>query len=248
MPTTTDITIGRKAVLDLLAYDPARLHKVCVAEGSRGAVVRDLIAAARAAGVPVQYMPRRALDRRAPGTAHQGVLAETHAIPTRSLSTLLADLDMAAQPILVACDGITDPHNLGAIVRSAAAAGAGGLLLPARGSAPLSATVRKAAAGALERLPVAKVPNLAKALPLCQAAGFWVLGTAADGETTYFQADLTVPFVLVLGSEGKGLRPLVRKQCDGVIAIPLAPGSDSLNVSVAAGVVLFEAGRQRGGA
>ncbi len=154
---------------------------------------------------------------------------------------------MHAPPLVVACDGITDPHNLGAIARSAAAAGADGLILPTRGSAPLTGAVEKAAAGALDHLSIAAVGNLTSALPECKDRGLWVVGTAREGDVGLYEADLTVPLVLVFGSEGAGLRPGVRKHCDVTVTIPIAERVDSLNVSVAAGVLLFEAVRQRRG-
>ena len=242
---SSDLAYGRKAVLELLTRDSGRVQRLTLANGVHGTVVRDLIGAARAAGIPVRYVPRRVLDRLARGGVHQGVVAETGVVGTIPLDELLASLDLAADPVLVACDGITDPRNLGAVARSAAAAGVRGLLVPTREAAPLSSTARKAAAGALDRIPVAKVPNLGRALAQCREAGFWVAGTAGDGETPLYEADLNRPLVIVLGREGKGLRPGVRKECDLVLAIPLADGVDSLNVSVAAGVVLFERVRQR---
>ena len=245
MSDASHILFGRKAVRELLERDPARVHKLCVAEGSRGGSVRELIAVARAAQVRIQYVPRRMLDRESGGGVHQGVLVETQAVRTEDLGTFLAAVDIATHPILVACDGITDPHNLGAIARSAAAAGAAGLMVPTRGSAPLSGTVRKAAAGALEQVPVVKVPNLGKGLAACAAAGYWVVGTAPEGPISLYDADLTGALVLVLGNEDRGLRPGVRQQCDALMSIPLAAEVASLNVSVAAGVALFEARRQR---
>lgn len=239
------VTYGRKAVRELLDAHPETIHRLAVVQGRWAEPVRELVARARAAGIPVQIVPRKALDRLAGDGVHQGVVAETTPVATRTLGELLGDADLGAQPILVACDGVTDPHNLGAIARSAAGAGAVGLLVPARQSAPLSGVVRKAAAGALERLPVARVPNLAQALQECADKGWWIVGTAADGDTPLDAADLVRPLVLVVGSEQAGLRPGVRKHCDLVLAIPLAAGVESLNVSVAAGVVLFEAVRQR---
>lgn len=239
------VIYGRKAVLELLRAHPERVHKVSLADGVRGGVVQELMGAARAAGVRVQRVPRQAIDRKAHGGVHQGVLAETHAVAPVALAGLLTAVPLERRPILVACDGITDPHNLGAIARSAAGAGAVGLLVPSRETAPLTPVARKASAGALDRLPVAAVGNLAQALRACKEAGFWVVGTDVGTAQSLYATDLTEPFVLVLGREGSGLRPGILKLCDITVSIPMAQHTESLNVSVAAGVVLFEAVRQR---
>ncbi len=172
---------------------------------------------------------------------HQGVLA--WAEPYRYADAY--ELAAEPEPLLVCLDQVSDPHNLGAVVRSAEGAGATGVVLPAHGSATVTAAVCKASAGAVEHLPVAVVTNLARYLNEVKGPELWVWGAAGDGDRTLWQADLRGGAALVLGAEGKGLRPLVRRACDGIVSIPLSGRVDSLNVSVAAGILLFEARRQR---
>jgi len=241
----TNIVYGRKAIQELLATHPDRVRGIFVARGAGGPAIRELTAAARATDIPIRYVPRTVLDRKTGGAAHQGVVAERQAIATRDLSDVLDALDMNELPMLVACDGVTDPHNVGAILRSAAGAGVSGVILPAHDSPALNATVEKASAGALQRLPIARVSKLAQALGDCKTAGLRVLGTDADGDVSLYDADLVKPFVLVVGSEGKGIRKGVRERCDTLVRIPLHASTESLNVSVAAAIVLFEAVRQR---
>lgn len=197
---------------------------------------------ARSRGVLVSRVPRSSLDRLAPGVAHQGVAARVTEATFVDAAELLARAPAPA--LLVLVDGVEDPRNLGAIARSAAAAGAGGLLLPERRTAPLGPAAAKASAGALRIIPVARVKNASRGLELLAEAGIWSLGLEA-GERPLWELDLSRPTCLVLGGEGEGLTRLVRERCDQLGGLPLAPGVDSLNVSVAAGIALFEALRQR---
>lgn len=212
-----------------------------------------LQALARSRGVPVRLEPRAAFEAlaRAHGVAHQGVLAKAEVQPTLALETLLERAASGAR-CLLALDGIEDPHNLGAIARSAAAAGADGLILPARRAAGLTAAVQRAAAGALAYLPVARVGNLVHALEQLKAAGYWIYGLAESAPQSLWQTDWRGPVVLVIGGEGHGLHALVRQRCDQLVSIPMhqpRPGTGlaSLNASVAAGIALFEIVRQRQG-
>ncbi len=218
------------------------LRYIAASRERHDARLAQLLAAARAAGVPVRLEPAVALDRLAQGERHQGVVALAAAKATLALEDLLAD---APQKLLLACDGIEDPHNLGAILRTACGAGVDGVLLPERRSAGLTAAVERVSAGALEHVRVTQVTNLARALEACKAAGFWVAGLEGEAATPLWQHDFRPPTVLVVGAEERGLHALTRKLCDARLRIPLAPGVASLNASVAAGIALFEIVRQR---
>ena len=215
---------GRRAVLELWASERATGALDWLAEGPRPRIRRE-----------------RELTEAAASPDHQGVVAWCEPYPYAD-AWELAD---AERPLLCCLDQVTDPRNLGAVVRSAAGAGATGVVLPAHGSSVVTAVVARASAGAVEHLPVAVVPNLARYVTEVKGDRLWAYAAVAEGETPLWEADLTDGAVLVFGSEGKGVRPLVRRACDATVTIPLADGVESLNVSVAAAVVLFEARRQR---
>jgi 23S rRNA (guanosine2251-2'-O)-methyltransferase len=228
------------------------LERIIVARGRHGDRIEEIVALARERGVPVRFEDRAQVDRLAGTPQHQGVVALAAARQSISLEELLrlqksgANADGRSRPgLIVLLDGIEDPHNLGAVVRSALAAGADGIVLPERRASGLNATVARAAAGALEHLPVARVVNIARAMEDLKEAGFWLVGLDERAEKTYTQVDLTGSIGLVLGGEGAGLHELVRKRCDFLVSIPTTGPVRSLNVSVAAGIVLFEAVRQR---
>lgn len=202
----------------------------------------ELLAELRAAGVAVRFETTGALDRLAPGHRHQGVVAISEAKATLSLDDLLP---RAAAGLLVACDGIEDPQNLGAIVRSASAAGADGLLLPQRRSAGLTAVVERVSAGALAHLPVARVPNLVQALERCRQSDWWTVGLHPDAPATIWQHDFRPRTVLVVGAEGRGLHQLTRQRCDMLVSIPMASAVASLNAAAACAIAMFEVRRQR---
>jgi len=191
----------------------------------------------------VQVKPERDISEAAGTRDHQGVLAWCEPYPYADAWELAA----ADRPLLVCLDQVTDPRNLGAVCRSAEGAGATGVIVPAHGSATVTPTVARSSAGALEHLPVAVVPNMARWLAEAKGAHLWAYAAAGDGQTRLWDADLTDGVALVFGAEGKGVRPLVRRTCDGTIAIPLAGQVESLNVSVAAALLLYEARRQRSG-
>jgi 23S rRNA (guanosine2251-2'-O)-methyltransferase len=198
---------------------------------------------ARRGAVPVHRVDPSALDRESRGGVHQGVMADLADARDYSVEELVRGAD--GPPLLVVLDGIEDPHNVGAILRSADAAGAHGLVRQLRRAAPLDAVAAKSSAGAVAWVKVADVVNVARAIEELKALQVWTIGLAADGPSDYDQVDLTLPTAVVLGSEGAGLRRLVRERCDRLAKIPMAGHVDSLNVSVAAGIVLFEARRQR---
>jgi 23S rRNA (guanosine2251-2'-O)-methyltransferase len=219
------------------------------ASRDRSAVVDEILALARDHGVDVERVDRDVLDRRADGLVHQGILAFAPAFPYVTLEDLILRLDASradGPAILVALDGVTDPHNLGSIARTAEAVGAAGLVLPSRRAAPVTPTVEKAAAGALAHLPVVQVPNLVRALSQLSDHGIWSLGLDGDAEVELADHPLaTEPCVLVVGAEGAGLARLVRDRCDALVRLPMRGRVGSLNASVAAGVALYELLRQR---
>ena len=214
--------------------------RVLIAQGAGGPRLQEIIDLARKHNVPVRFEPRNALERLAGTPAHQGVVA-------LGAATRYAGLDdVKSAELLVVLDGVEDPHNLGAIIRTAHAAGAKAVIIPERRAAGLTDVVAKAAAGALEHLPVVRVVNLNRALEELKERGYWIYGLDERGTEDYTQVDYGAPTVIVLGGEGKGLHDLVRKHCDLLVRIPMAGKISSLNVSVAAGVVLFEWKRKRG--
>ena len=215
------------------------LERVMVAQGAGGPRLQEIIDLARRAGVPVRFEPRASLDRVAGSPAHQGVVA-------LGAARQYADLDeVAGAELVVLLDGVEDPHNLGAVIRTAHAAGAGAVIIPERRAASLTDVVAKAAAGALEHLPVARVTNLNRALEDLKKRGYWIYGLDERGTESYDQVEYGSPCAIVLGGEGKGLHEQVRKHCALLVRIPMAGKISSLNVSVAAGVVLFEWRRRR---
>lgn len=216
------------------------LDRVLIAKGAGGPRVQEIIELSRESSVPVRFEARPALDRIAGSSAHQGVVA----LGAAKKYVELADIAGSSQ-MLVILDGVEDPHNLGAIIRTAHAAGADGVVVPERRAAGLTETVAKSAAGALEHMPIARVSNINRALEDLRKRGFWIYGLDERGAQNYDRVDYAMPAALVLGGEGKGLHELVRKHCDVVVRIPMAGKISSLNVSVAAGIVLFDWKRRR---
>ncbi|HLL75553.1 MAG TPA: 23S rRNA (guanosine(2251)-2'-O)-methyltransferase RlmB [Pyrinomonadaceae bacterium] len=240
---------GLLPVLEALRAGNRRVERVTVAEGAHESRLHELFELARAAGVPVRRAPRAELQRMAAGATHQGVIATVSAVAYADADELLEKLAARARsndpPLAVVLDGVEDPRNLGAIIRTAECAGVDGLFIPERRAAGLTETVAKAAAGALEYLPVARAQNVARLVEDFKERGVWTVGTDADANIEYTDWDWTQPCALLLGGEGAGLRRLVRERCDALVRIPLRGRITSLNVSVAAGIVLYEALRQR---
>lgn len=218
------------------------LDRVLIARGAGGPRLQEIIDLARERSVSVRFEPREALDRASNGAAHQGVVAFGAAQRYADLDDVLSGAEAQTQ-LLVLLDGVEDPHNLGAIVRTAHAAGASAILIPDRRAAGLTEVVAKAAAGALEHLPVVRVGNVSQTLERLKKRGFWIYGLDQRGSQLYSETDYAKPTVLVLGGEGQGVHELVKKHCDVLVRIPMAGAISSLNVSVAAGIVLFEWGR-----
>ena len=233
---------GFHAVEEALAAGRA-LDRIVIARGRHGERVEAVVQLARSKSVPVRFEDRMQIDRLAGTREHQGIAALAAAKPALELEDLLAA--KTPQGLLVLLDGIEDPHNLGAIVRTALAAGANGVIIPERRAVGLTDTVERASAGALAHLPVARVKNLVRAMEEMKEDGYWLIGLDERAEKKYTEADFSGQVGIVLGSEGEGLHELTRKRCDFLVSIPTAGPVRALNVSVAAGVVLFEVVRQR---
>jgi len=238
---------GLHAVLEALESAPDQVTRVVAAERADGrgdARLQKIMAAARGAGVPFDRQPGKALDRLAgEGAVHQGVVALVAEASYADPDEVVAKAPAPA--LFLVLDGVEDPRNLGAAIRVAAAAGAGGIFVPERRSAGLSAACVKASAGTALKFPVARIGNLATFLKRLKSEGVWVVGLDPEGSPVWSGFDLSVPIALVTGGEGKGLRRLTRESCDALLALPMAPGVESLNLSVAAGIALYEALRQR---
>jgi 23S rRNA (guanosine2251-2'-O)-methyltransferase len=233
----TRLVVGFHAVTARLRQRPESVRAIYVATGRHDARARDLVDRAKAAGVAVHLVDERRLGELARGERHQGVVAVADAaLPHVTLADVLEH--PAEPPLLLVLDGVTDPHNLGACLRSADAFGAHAVVVPKDRAVGVNATVAKTASGAADTIPLITVTNLARALRDLKAAGVWIVGTDAGGESL-FHADVTGPIAWVLGAEGEGLRRLTREHCDRIVGIPLAGSVESLNVSVAAGICLF---------
>lgn len=236
---------GVHAVEAMLRHHPKRVKQLWLAEGRSEPRLQELVALAEQARVTISNCDRKVMDDWVEGV-HQGVVADVSPSQVWGETMLEELLDRhSGAPLLLVLDGVTDPHNLGACLRTADAAGAQAVIIPKDKSASLNATVRKVACGAAEVIPLVAVTNLARALEKLQQRGIWVVGTAGEAEQEIYQQDLTGPIALVMGAEGKGMRRLTRERCDFLVKLPMAGSVSSLNVSVATGVCLFEAVRQR---
>jgi 23S rRNA (guanosine2251-2'-O)-methyltransferase len=240
-----EILYGLHPVEEALRAGVRRFDHVCVAKERNDARLQKVIDACRDVGVRLRFEPREQLTRLAQTSAHQGVVAIVRAKSVLDLEDLLESLPNGAPRLLLALDGVEDPQNLGALLRTADGAGVDGVVLTERRSAPLSPVAIKASAGASEHVRIARVVNLVRALEQLQAANIWSVGLDERGTLNYDEFDFTGSCVLVLGREGAGLHDLVRKTCDHLLRIPMTGGVSSLNVSAAGAVVLYEAARQR---
>ncbi|HET7267678.1 MAG TPA: 23S rRNA (guanosine(2251)-2'-O)-methyltransferase RlmB [Oleiagrimonas sp.] len=238
--------VGINPVEGALANDAERVHELRVEKGSRNPRVAEVAAQARKLHINVQQASRGELDRLSGKARHQGVVARYEVPAALTESDLPALAEKAGNTALfVVLDGVTDPHNLGACLRSAAAANATAVIVPKDRAVGITPTVRRASAGGADRVPLVVATNLARALRALKDAGVWLTGLAGEGEQSLYTVDLTGPVALVMGSEGEGMRRLTRETCDFLAAIPMPGEMESLNVSVATGIVLFEAVRQR---
>lgn len=240
-----EIVFGVHAVEALLRSEARPVERLHVAQGTRTARLERLLELARSHSIALRFEKNFVLDQMAHSKSHQGIVAVCGAKKYASLEDLLNSLRSPA--FLVVLDQVEDPHNLGAVVRTAACAGADGIVITGRRAVGLTSTVAKAATGALERVPVVRVTNLVQALEEMKKANIWIVGVEADATENWTEVDLSGPVALVLGSEGQGLRRLVREHCDFMVSLPLRTqaGISSLNVSVAAGILMYEVVRQR---
>jgi len=242
---------GIHPVLEALRASPQAIREIFVDRDKSGRKLEQIIELAQKNAIPVSRVPagskpgHRKPDEQSEHERSQGVRARI-LLPTLTLAELLENLQEVAQaPLLLALDSIQDPHNLGAIIRSAVAAGVNGIILPKDRSASITGTVIKISAGAVFHIDICRVTNLVSSFKVLKENGIWIFGATKDGSQPIYDVDLSVPACLVIGSEGKGLRPLVAEQCDINISIPMQSALDSLNASVAAGIILFETVRQR---
>ncbi len=244
MSTEETICCGINVVKEaLLANRP--IESIHLVEGKLHPRLQELFTLARERGITIHRVPRKALDRMA--EQHQGVVARLLPMPLVSSEQMIARArEKGEEPFLLAVEGVQDPRNLGALIRTAAIAGVHGLILPSRRAAPLSSAAIKSSAGGVFSLPIGRVTNLNNELRALKEQGLWVVGTARDGETPLYSSDLTLPLVLVVGSEEKGISPSLRRLCDLVVSIPQRGSLNSLNLSVAGGIVIYEVARQRG--
>ncbi|MDA0119908.1 MULTISPECIES: 23S rRNA (guanosine(2251)-2'-O)-methyltransferase RlmB [unclassified Vibrio] len=242
---SNEFIYGIHAVKAVLAKEPERFVEAFVLKGRQDDRLMPILNELQMCGVSIQQMTRKTLDDKARGANHQGIMAKVK--PAKQLNENDLD-DILAQhstPLLLVLDGVTDPHNLGACLRNADAAGVAAVIVPKDKSANITATVSKVACGAAETVPLIRVTNLARTMRALQEQGIWFVGTAGEATHDLYQAKLTGPLAIVMGAEGDGMRRLTRETCDDLIKIPMAGSVSSLNVSVASGICLFEAVRQR---
>ena len=244
-PEADGVIEGRNAVIEALRAGTA-IDKIYLQKGETDKTLGHIASKARAAGAVVVEADRRKLDAMSRTHAHQGVIALSAVREYATVEDILQTAEARGEaPLLVVCDELSDPHNLGAVIRTAECAGAHGVIIPKRRSAGLTAVVAKTSAGAVAHVPVARVPNLPALLDDLKKRGIWVYGTAADGPTALYDADLKGPAAIVIGSEGSGMGRLVAERCDFLVSIPMRGKLNSLNASAAAAILLYEAVRQR---
>lgn len=240
------VIFGLHTIEALIQHHPERIIRLCVALQRSDKKIESLVKSAKRQGITVDYVPRQELDRITEEASHQGVAAfcqKARPYSESDLKNLLENLDMP--PFVLVLDGVTDPHNLGACIRSADAAGVHAIIVPKDRAAGITPIVSKVASGAAETVPLIQVTNLVRTLEVLKELGIWIYGAAGEAEQSLYQTDLSGPIAIVLGAEGEGLRRLTREHCDILVKIPMQGSVASLNVSVATGVFLFEAVRQR---
>lgn len=244
MAQENEVIAGRNAVVEALRGQRS-LNKILLQEGAHGGSVNELLALAKAKGVAVETVKAEKLDKLAAGLRHQGVAALAAPIAFQTLDSVFARAEAKGEPpFLLLLDELQDPQNVGALIRTADAAGVHGVLLPRRRSCPLNAVVAKISAGAVEYVPVVQIGNIAQTIEELQQRGCWVVGADMDG-VDFYAANLTGPLVLVIGAEGKGVGRLVKQKCDDIVSIPMNGGVNSLNASAAGAVLMYEVVRQR---
>lgn len=241
----TSTVFGIHALRSLLQRAPARVRRLMIDSKREDARIRELLQLAKAAGVKVERVDAKVIAGRVGEVTHQGVIAEVESLPAWQEADLLQALTAQPNPLVLLLDGVQDPHNLGACLRTADACGALAVVVPKDRAAGMNPTVRKVAAGAAETTPLVSVTNLSRSMKLLKEAGLWIAGADMAGEKMAWQADLGGSLALVMGSEGEGLRDLTRRHCDFLVRLPQVGSVESLNVSVACGMLLYEAQRQR---
>lgn len=240
-----DVLIGRNAVIEAIRSGRG-INKLLIADGDKEGSVKEVISLAKEQGIVIQFVERSKIEGIAGELRHQGVLAYVAPVAYSDLETILQAAETKGEaPFLLLLDELEDPHNLGALLRTADATGVHGVLIPKRRSVPLTATVAKTSAGAVEYVPVARIGNIAQTLRKLKDKGFWVAGADMDGSQNYYEADLTGPLVLVVGSEGHGMSRLTKEQCDFIVKMPMVGKINSLNASVAGSILMYESMRQR---
>ena len=240
-----DVLIGRNAVIEAIRSGRG-INKLLIADGDKEGSVKEVISLAKEQGIVIQFVERSKIEGITGGLRHQGVLAYVAPVAYSDLETILQAAETKGEaPFLLLLDELEDPHNLGALLRTADATGVHGVLIPKRRSVPLTATVAKTSAGAVEYVPVARIGNIAQTLRKLKDKGFWVAGADMDGSQNYYEADLTGPLVLVVGSEGHGMSRLTKEQCDFIVKMPMVGKINSLNASVAGSILMYESMRQR---
>ncbi len=242
---SNEFLYGIHAVNAVLGNDPERFIEAYVLKGRQDDRLIPILNQLQQFGISVQTMGRKALDDKAKGANHQGIIARVKPAKTLTEHDLDDIMEKSVQPLFLVLDGVTDPHNLGACLRNADAAGVAAVIVPKDKSAPMTATVSKVACGAAEMVPLVRVTNLARTMRMMQEKGVWFVGTAGEATHDLYQAKLTGSLAIVMGAEGDGMRRLTRETCDDLVKIPMSGTVSSLNVSVATGICLFEAVRQR---
>ena len=243
---TKDIIAGRNAVMEALRSQRS-INKILLQDGAKGGSISEIIAVAKERNLAIEFVKSEKLDKMVPGMRHQGIVAMVAPIAFQTLEDVFAKAAAKNEPpFILLLDELQDPQNVGAIIRTADAAGVHGILLPKRRSCPLNAVVAKISAGAVEYVPVVQIGNIAQTIEELQERGCWVVGADMDG-ATYYESNLKGALVLVIGAEGKGLGRLVKQKCDAIVSIPMVGGVSSLNASNAAAILMYEAVRQRRG-
>ena len=236
--------VGRNAVREALRSGRT-IQRLFITNDKVQGSLQEIIGLAKDKGIELRRVDDKQLSKYADGVVHQGVVALAAPVKFADLGEVLQNWSSDKAPLLILLDGIEDPHNMGAIIRTAECCGATAVLIPKRHTAPINATVAKTSAGALESIPLVQVGNVAQTIEELKKQGFWVLGAHMEGQQTLYQADLTSPLVLVIGNEGKGLSRLTKERCDFLVTIPMYGRINSLNASVAAAILMYEAVRQR---
>ena len=240
----SDYIVGRNAVREALRSGRT-IQRLFITNDKVQGSLQEIIGLDKDKGIELRRVDDKQLSKYADGVVHQGVVALAAPVKFADLGEVLQNWSSDKAPLLILLDGIEDPHNMGAIIRTAECCGATAVLIPKRHTAPINATVAKTSAGALESIPLVQVGNVAQTIEELKKQGFWVLGAHMEGQQTLYQADLTSPLVLVIGNEGKGLSRLTKERCDFLVTIPMYGRINSLNASVAAAILMYDAVRQR---